>query len=70
MNYAVATSNDMYSLPALMPSTTKVRFTEFPNWLPKSLVEEFYRQYGIKYTILRYGSVYSERDFDNNYIYS
>ena len=36
MNYAVATSNDMYSLPALMPSTTKVRFTEFPNWLPKS----------------------------------
>ena len=36
----------------------------------EKLVEEFYRQYGIKYTILRYGSVYSERDFDNNYIYS
>lgn len=36
----------------------------------EKLIEEFYRQYGIKYTILRYGSVYSERDFDNNYIYS
>lgn len=36
----------------------------------EKMIEEFYRQYGIKYTILRYGSVYSERNFDNNYIYS
>ena len=36
----------------------------------EKLIEEYYRRYGVKYTILRYGSVYSERDFDNNYIYS
>ena len=36
----------------------------------EKLVEEFYSQYGLKYTILRYGSIYSERDFDNNYVYS
>lgn len=36
----------------------------------EKLVEEYYHKYGIKYTVLRYGSVYSERNFDNNYIYS
>lgn len=36
----------------------------------EKLVEEYYHKFGIKYTILRYGSVYSERNFDNNYIYS
>lgn len=36
----------------------------------EKLVEEYYHKYDIKYTILRYGSVYSERNFDNNYIYS
>ena len=32
-------------------------------------VEEYYRRYGLCYTIIRYGSVYGERDFKNNYIY-
>lgn len=36
----------------------------------EKLVEEYYHKYGIKYTVLHYGSVYSERNFDNNYIYS
>lgn len=36
----------------------------------EKLIEEFYKQYGLKYTILRYGSIYSERNFDNNYVYS
>lgn len=36
----------------------------------EKLVEEYYKKYKLPYTILRYGSVYSERDFENNYIYN
>lgn len=36
----------------------------------EKMVDEYSNKFGIKYTILRYGSVYSERCFDNNYIYS
>lgn len=36
----------------------------------EKLIEEYQRRYGLTYTILRYGSVYSELPFDNNYIYS
>ena len=36
----------------------------------EKLTEEFYKKYGLPYTILRYGSVYAERDVDNNYIFS
>ena len=35
----------------------------------EKIVEEYGKRYGLSYTILRYGSVYSEMDFDNNYIY-
>lgn len=35
----------------------------------EKIVEEYKKRYNIPYTILRYGSVYSERNFDNNYIY-
>jgi UDP-glucose 4-epimerase len=35
----------------------------------EKIVEEYGKRYGLKYTILRYGSVYSEVDFDNNYIF-
>lgn len=36
----------------------------------EKLVEEYYKQYGLEFTIVRYGSVYGERDYDNNYIYN
>lgn len=36
----------------------------------EKLVEEYQKRYGLTFTILRYGSVYSEQPFDNNYIYS
>ncbi|MCZ2443747.1 MAG: NAD(P)-dependent oxidoreductase [Flavobacteriales bacterium] len=32
-------------------------------------VREYHKRYGLNYTILRYGSVYSEKDFENNYIF-
>jgi UDP-glucose 4-epimerase len=36
----------------------------------EKLIAEYQKRYGLTYTILRYGSVYSELPFDNNYIYS
>ena len=36
----------------------------------EKIVEEYFKRYGLKFTILRYGSVYSERAFENNYIFN
>lgn len=35
----------------------------------EKIIEEYNKKFGLKYTILRFGSIYSELDFDNNYIY-
>ena len=35
----------------------------------EKLVEEYSKRYKLNFTIIRYGSVYSEREFSNNYIY-
>ena len=35
----------------------------------EKIIEEYNSNYDLSFTILRYGSVYSERSFDNNYIY-
>jgi UDP-glucose 4-epimerase len=36
----------------------------------EKLVEEYCKKFGLKFTIIRYGSVYGDRDFYNNYIYN
>jgi UDP-glucose 4-epimerase len=36
----------------------------------EKIVEEYLKKYSLPFTILRYGSVYSERLYDNNYIYN
>lgn len=36
----------------------------------EKIVEEYKIRYDLDYTILRFGSVYSERNFENNYIYN
>ncbi len=36
----------------------------------EKLVEEYLKKYSLPFTILRYGSVYSEKSYDNNYIYN
>lgn len=36
----------------------------------EKVVEEYKEKYDLDYTILRYGSLYSERDFENNYIFN
>lgn len=36
----------------------------------EKIIEEYSKKYGLPFTILRYGSVYSETSYDNNYIYN
>lgn len=36
----------------------------------EKLTEEYYKKFGLEFTIVRYGSVYGERDYHNNYIYN
>lgn len=35
----------------------------------EKIVEEFYKQHKLNYSILRYGSIYAAVDFDNNYLF-
>ncbi|MEH6536891.1 MAG: NAD(P)-dependent oxidoreductase [Psychroserpens sp.] len=35
----------------------------------EKIIEEYHKKYNLDFTILRYGSVYSEIEYDNNYIY-
>lgn len=36
----------------------------------EKLTDEYYRRYGLKYTVIRYGSLYGDRASHNNYIYN
>jgi len=36
----------------------------------EKITNEYYKRYGLKYTIIRYGSLYGERPSHNNYIYN
>jgi len=36
----------------------------------EKLTEEYYKKFGLEFTIVRYGSVYGDRDYPNNYIYN
>jgi UDP-glucose 4-epimerase len=36
----------------------------------EKVIDEYFKRYGLKYSIIRYGSVYSELEFDNNYIFN
>lgn len=36
----------------------------------EKLTEEYFKRYGLKYTVIRYGSLYGERKSYNNYIYN
>ena len=36
----------------------------------EKIVEEYYKQHNLNYSILRYGSIYAAVDFDNNYLIS
>ena len=36
----------------------------------EKITEEYFKRYGLKYTVIRYGSLYGERASHNNYIYN
>ncbi|MCP4218796.1 MAG: NAD-dependent epimerase/dehydratase family protein [bacterium] len=36
----------------------------------EKIIEEYRKRYGLKFTIIRYGSLYSEREAENNHLYS
>ncbi|GAL89111.1 NAD-dependent epimerase/dehydratase family protein [Jejuia pallidilutea] len=36
----------------------------------EKIIEEYHKKYNLPFIILRYGSVYSERPYNNNYIYN
>ncbi|NCC55789.1 MAG: NAD(P)-dependent oxidoreductase, partial [Erysipelotrichia bacterium] len=36
----------------------------------EKLIEEYYKKFGLEFTIIRYGSVYGEKNYHNNYIYN
>lgn len=36
----------------------------------EKIIEEYHGKYGLNFIILRYGSVYAEKEYDNNYIYN
>ena len=36
----------------------------------EKITEEYYKKFSLEFTIVRYGSVYGERDYHNNYIYN
>lgn len=36
----------------------------------EKIIEEYHKKYDLPFVILRYGSVYSEKAYDNNYIYN
>jgi len=36
----------------------------------EKIIEEYHKRYKLDFTILRYGSVYSEKAYENNYIYN
>lgn len=36
----------------------------------EKLTEEYYKRYGLNFTVIRYGSLYGERPSNNNYIYN
>ncbi|HEH5157342.1 TPA: NAD(P)-dependent oxidoreductase [Campylobacter coli] len=36
----------------------------------EKIIEEYFKKFGLKFTIIRYGSVYGEKEYYNNYIYN
>ena len=51
-------------------SSDKGSFYGISKLTSEKIIEEFNKQYGLTYTNLRYGSIYSEKYFPNNYMYN
>lgn len=51
-------------------NSSKGSFYGISKLASEKIIEEFHEKYKLDYNILRYGSVYSEMDSDNNYVYN
>ena len=62
-------SNFIYASSAYAMSN-KGSFYGISKLASEKIIEEYHKKYDLPFIILRYGSVYSERNYDNNYIYN
>ncbi len=62
-------SNFVYASSAYAMSN-KGSFYGISKLASEKIIEEYHKKYDLPFVILRYGSVYSERAYDNNYIYN
>jgi UDP-glucose 4-epimerase len=51
-------------------SSSKGSFYGISKLASEKIIEEFHLNHNLNYTILRYGSVYSEKNFYNNYLFN
>jgi len=62
-------SNFIYASSAYAMSN-KGSFYGISKLASEKIIEEYHKKFNLPFIILRYGSVYSERNFENNYIYN
>lgn len=62
-------SNFVYASSAYAVSN-KGSFYGISKLASEKIVEEYHKKHNLPFVILRYGSVYSEKNYDNNYIYN
>lgn len=62
-------SNFVYASSAYAVSN-KGSFYGISKLASEKIIEEYHKKHNLPFVILRYGSVYSEKDYDNNYIYN
>lgn len=62
-------TNFIYASSAYAMSS-KGSFYGISKLASEKIIEEYHKKYNLPFIILRYGSVYSERPYENNYIYN
>ena len=62
-------SNFIYASSAYAMSN-KGSFYGISKLASEKIIEEFHKRYNLPFIILRYGSVYSQKPYDNNYVYN
>ena len=62
-------SNFVYASSAYAVSN-KGSFYGISKLASEKIIEEYHKKHNLPFVILRYGSVYSEKSYDNNYIYN
>lgn len=65
-----------YSIPKFIYASSayavsnKGSFYGISKLASEKIIEEYHKKFNLSFVILRYGSIYSEKNYDNNYIFS